>query len=177
MEADMNDVVHTFLNTGWISKVRRNHGLEHATIQILSRENPMRSVAGYSDPFGLRIIGDVSTAEVKSALDEAIRRLNGGESYLAVHLHCGTNFVVSGILTGLAAALAMTGAGPRWRDKADRLGFAVIISTFVLILSRPLGYFVQQKVTTSGDIGNLRVSSINTSLHDGFNVHRITTQG
>jgi hypothetical protein len=43
-----------------ISRVQRNHGLEHATLHILSQRYPKQSLSGHSDTGGFWIIGDVT---------------------------------------------------------------------------------------------------------------------
>ena len=120
-----------------ISRVRRNHGLEHATLYVLAERRPGRSLAGHSDFRGFWIIGDVETPELDAAVNDALRRLNTGETQLAVHPFCGTNLATAGILAGGAAALAMFGAGRRWRDKLDRLPLAGVIFWRAVVAHRP----------------------------------------
>ena len=57
----------SLLDTPIISRVRRNHGLEHATLHVLAERHPGLSIAGHSNPGGFWILGDVSTEEVRSA--------------------------------------------------------------------------------------------------------------
>ncbi len=125
-----------------ISRVRRNHGLEHATLHVLSERHPGRPLAGHSDLGGFWIIGDLSMEELSSAIQEARARLESGESKLAVHPNCGTNFATSGVLAGLAAAAVMFGVGKRARDNLDRLPLAILVATLALIVSQPLGMSV-----------------------------------
>ena len=47
-----------------ISRIRRNHGLEHATIHVLSEANPRRRLIGRSDYGGFWLLGEVSTEEL-----------------------------------------------------------------------------------------------------------------
>ena len=61
-------------------------------------------MAGHSTAAGFRLMGEIPTEAVQSAVEEALRRLQAGESKLAVHPNCGTNFVTAGTLSGLAAA-------------------------------------------------------------------------
>ncbi|HFC09654.1 MAG TPA: hypothetical protein ENJ54_07400 [Chloroflexi bacterium] len=160
-----------------ISRVRRNHGLEHATIHLLSRRHPNTFLAGHSDPEGFWLIGNVPTAAVESAVQEALERLRGGERRLAIHPGCGTNYLVSGGLAALAGALAMLGVGKRWRDKADRLPLAVMLGTVALMFSQPLGYLLQEKVTTDGDPGALEIVEIIPTRQGRFTAHRVLTRG
>jgi len=160
-----------------ISRVRRNHGLEHATIHLLSRQYPNTFLAGHSFPEGFWLIGNVPTAAVESAVQEALERLRGGERRLAIHPGCGTNYLVSGGLAALAGALAMLGVGKRWRDKADRLPLAVMLGTVALMFSQPLGYLLQERVTTDGDPGALEIVEIIPTRQGRFTAHRVLTRG
>ncbi len=160
-----------------LSRIRRNHGLEHATLHLLSRRYPHRGMAGHSDAGGFWLLGDVPTEAVEAAVHEALQRMRNGEHGLAVHPNCGTNFVTSGSLAGLAGAAAMWGVGPRWRDKAERLSTAALLATLALIVSRPLGLWLQARVTTSGDPRTLEIVEIRRTTRAGMPAHRITTRG
>ena len=101
--------IQTFLKLPVVSRVRRNHGLEHATLHVLSRRHPGQPLSGHSDTGGFWLVGNLPTEEVYSAAQEALVRLNAGERSLAVHQNCGTNYVISGSM----AALAVTFRGFR----------------------------------------------------------------
>jgi hypothetical protein len=158
-----------------IARIRRNHGLEHATLHVLSQHNQKRHMAGYSDAAGFWIMGDLTTQEVQSAVDEALQRMRAGEKSLAVHPNCGTNFVTSGILASLAAFVALFGAGRRTRDWLERLPLAATLATLALILSQPLGLLLQERVTTSGQPGALQVVKITPTRRGRMQAHRILT--
>jgi len=159
-----------------ISRVQRNHGLEHATLHVLSQRYPRRSLAGHADTRGFWVMGDVPIEDVYEAVEEALDRLRKGEKHLAVHRNCGTNFVTSGVLAGLAAGIAMFGVGKSIRDKLERLPLAMFVATFALIFSQPLGFFLQERVTTSAEPGNLQVIEIVASRKGRMKAHRITTR-
>jgi len=91
--------------TGTIARIRRNHGLEHATIHVLSEGHKRFSAQGNSDHrgFHLNIYGDVTEEEVAEAVTEAHRRLRAGERHLAVHPNCGTVLVTTAVLATVAA--------------------------------------------------------------------------
>jgi hypothetical protein len=160
-----------------VSRVRRNHGLEHATLHVLAERHPGRPLAGHSDLSGFWIIGDLTAEDLASAIQEARLRLESGESKLAVHPNCGTNFATSGVLAGLAAAVVMFGVGKRARDNLDRLPLAILLATLALIVSQPLGLKLQEHVTTSGAMGLLRVVDIIPRLQGKVTAHRVLTEG
>ena len=90
---------------GIVNRIRRNHGLEHATIHVLSEGHKRFSAQGNSDHrgFHLNIYGDVTEEEVAAAVTEAHRRLRAGERHLAVHPNCGTVLVTTALLATVAA--------------------------------------------------------------------------
>ena len=166
----------TILDLPIISRIRRNHGLEHATITILSTRFPYRRLAGYSFPGGFFILGNVPTADLREAVVQALARMNNGESHLAIHPGCGTNYLASGFVAGLLAWLGMAGARSR-RDQVERLPLVILLVTFGLIASQPLGPILQQRITTSGDPQGLSIMDIFPIRFGQFTLHRVVTQG
>jgi hypothetical protein len=122
------------------------------------------------------VIGDITLQEVEAGVSEALRRMQAGETNLAVHPNCGTNFVTSGILASTAALAAMFGAGRRLQDKLWRLPVAATMATLALIASQPLGRLIQERVTTSGELNTLRVVKITPSRRGKVNAFRVSTQ-
>lgn len=149
------------LNLGVIRRIRRNHGLEHATIHILSHKVKNLSMAGRSTHAGFYLYGSVPTPEVESAVHEALRRMRGGERGLAIHPNCGTGLVTAGLMTSLATIIGTAGVKRGLADRLSRLPAVMLLSTMSLIISQPLGLSLQQHFTTLGDPGSLEVVSIN----------------
>ena len=164
-----------YLNLDFISKTRQNHALEHATLHILAKKNPGKFMGGHSDFRGIRIIGDVATEDIKDSMEEALARLKAGESRLAVHPNCGTNYAVMGLLGGSAAWLGMLGTGEGFNRKLERLPFVITLVTLALILARPLGPVLQEKVTTDAKLKDLQISEIMRFERNGITMHRILT--
>ncbi len=160
-----------------VSRIRRNHGLEHATIHILSQRFPNTPMAGHSDTDGFWLLGNLPTEAVQQAVRDALTRLRAGERDLAVHPNCGTNLVTAGTLAGLAGGLAMMGSGRRWRDRLERLSLAATLATLALIVAQPLGNFLQREVTTSGDPQSLEVVEIIPTQRGRMRAHRVRTRG
>jgi hypothetical protein len=158
-----------------ISRIRRNHGLEHATIHLLSRAKPGRPLAGHSDAGGFWLLGEVGTEELTETVQQALEKLQSGERELAVHPNCGTNFATSGVFAGLGAFLAFAGSGSKFRDKLERLPLAMVFATLALILTQPLGFRLQREVTTSGDPGELRILRVTRTSLNGRTAHRVET--
>jgi len=167
----------TLLDFPLIAKIRRNHGLEHATIHMLSRRNSNLSLVGRSDWNGFTLYGPVDTAEVRRAATEALHRLRRGESDLAVHPRCGTVLATTGLLTGLAAFLAVgLDGGVSRRFRWSSIPAVVLAATAAAILAQPLGMIFQKRVTISGAPGNLEIKDITVQSNAaGIVTHRVNT--
>jgi hypothetical protein len=159
-----------------VSRTRRNHGLEHATLHVLAERYPQKPMAGHSNPDGFLIIGDLTTEAIAEAIAAALQRMQGGERQLAVHPNCGTNFVVAGVLAGAAGALTMLGTR-RVRDQISRLPMAFSLATLALIIAQPLGLLLQAHLTTSGEPGGLQVQAIRRVQRGSMTAHYVTTRG
>jgi hypothetical protein len=169
--------ISAFLELPVISHIRRNHGLEHATLHTLANKLPHAMLAGHSDSGGFWIIGEVPSETLHSAVQEALARMRAGESQLAIHPNCGTNYATAGALAGLAGASAMLGSGKRVPDILGRLPIAISLATIALIFSQPLGLLLQARVTTSGNPGTLEVISITHKKQGRMTIHRVQTRG
>jgi hypothetical protein len=168
------------MNMPVIKQVRRNHALEHATVTILSQRNPEVTIYARSQPSGLLVFGDLPTAEVAKAVDDALTRLRGGEHQLAIHPNCGTNLVTAGGLSGLAAVLALRvqQIGQKRRTLRQLVGslpLVVLAATGALLLAQPLGQTLQLYVTTDAEIGDLHVTDIRRREQGKLVFHIVNT--
>ncbi len=58
-----------------VERVRKNHGLEHATIHVLGERARRGGMAGRSDRHGFTLYGDVPTEVLADACEWALQRL------------------------------------------------------------------------------------------------------
>ena len=165
-----------FITVTPFTRVRRHHALEHATLQILAKNNPRVSMMGYSDVRGFWLVGNVSTEAVRDAVDEALSRLRAGESQLAIHPNCGTNFVVTGLFAGAAAWLVMAFSQGSWRRRIENFPLAVAAGTMGAVLAQPLGLKLQARVTTDAQPGEMKVMEIVVYEMRGVVTHRVITR-
>lgn len=143
-------------------RTRQHHAIEHATLHMLAARFPQQNFAGYSDPLGFTIYGDVDMEALRRAVGDALLRLQAGESGLAIHPNCGTNLATSTVLATLAALVGL--AGPR-RGLLDRLTSGLMLVLLAQIVSKPLGLRLQG-YTTLAAVGDRWVASIRP-LHVG----------
>ena len=158
-----------------ILETRRNHALEHATVHILAAKYPENHLAGHSNPTGFYILGNVTTDDLQSAVKEALTRLRAGESELALHAGCGTNFATTALLAGSLAWLPLSGV-KSMRRRFWLLPFAVAFGVLGYVLSQPLGPILQAKVTTEADLGNLQIEDVIPIRKRGMAMHRVITR-
>lgn len=150
-----------------VSDVRRNHGLEHATIHVLTSRVQNLALVGHATLEGFNLYGEVETDQVEWAANEALRRLRAGESRLVIHPNCGTNFATAGMLAGVAAWIASMGKG------AGKLPRIMMASTVALIFALPLGLSVQEYITTSPVVGDARILGIEREKRGNLTVHHV----
>lgn len=146
--------------------VRQVHALEHATVWMLGgtpKRTTYRSVTQDADRFGglsteqgFYLFGAVPTAQLDHAVHKALHRLVTGESHLAIHPRCGTNFAVN--LT-VSAGLAMGSHIVLPKDPLSQflgLGAALTLASQV---SPAIGDWLQANVTTAIPF-NLQIQDI-----------------
>jgi len=93
---------------------------------------PGAQVIARSDLQGFMVYGDVETAILQATAQEALTRLQAGESNWAVAFQLRTNLVAAGMLSGLAALAAGSGRNrPLW----DRVPSAILGATLALIVA------------------------------------------
>jgi hypothetical protein len=164
-----------FLDLPYILETRRNHALEHATLNVLATKYPKRNMAGHSNPTGFFLIGDFPTDDIAWAVNQALTRLRAGESELAIHAGCGTNLATTALLSATLAWFVLRGAKSTF-GRIVRAPFAVVFALFGLVLSQPLGPVLQQKITTEANLGDLALIEIRQTMRGKVTAHRVITK-
>ena len=155
----------------WWERTKRNHGLEHGTISVLLAGAGSKPMAGYSTPAGFLVLGSLTTDEVRESARQALARMQAGEAELAVSPFCGTNILVGAALATLATLVGYQLAGRGLRGVNRAFSNAV----FAIVASRPLGRWVQQRFTTSGDVADLQIDTISRYDVGQLTVHWVAT--
>ncbi len=154
----------------WFLRIRQNHALEHATMCLLSRDDPQLHLAGRSDWNGFCLYGPVETQAVIKAVAEALSRLKRDERWLALHPRCGTNLAVTSALVGVAAFAAAASSARSFFGRLLRVLLAVVAAW---IVAQPLGAAVQRECTTTANLDGVRVRLVRREIRGGVVVHRI----
>ncbi len=153
-----------------IAKIRQNHALEHATIHILTQRNPHLRLVGRTTPRGFLLYGRVNTEDVAAAATEALARLQGGESSLAVHPRCGTTLATAGVLAGLTGFALMF---PRSKSRWEKLPQVLLAATAAVVLAQPLGLILQERVTTSPQVTDVWIENVTQQTVGQTVIHRV----
>ncbi|MFP4322941.1 MAG: DUF6391 domain-containing protein [Anaerolineales bacterium] len=182
MIEQMAQTARPVLEWGIVRRVRRNHGLEHATIHMLTRRQRVLRIAGRADNRGFFLYGETDTDTVREAAEEALARMKRGEAKWAVHPNCGTGLVVSSAMTSGAALLGLAGVeGDRPAQFFARLPMVMFLTVVALLASRPAGLSIQRHITTSGMPGDLEIAQVirrevTIPMGGTLTVHRILTR-
>ena len=136
------------------SALRRNHALEHATINVLEETYTGQQLSGLAQENGFVIYGNLNPALVKQAAQEGLTRLQNGEQELVVHDRCGSSLIVGNILAAIIflALLLQTG---------NLTILYVLVALLFSRLLRPLvGRYVQQLLTTSAEVEGMIIKGL-----------------
>lgn len=143
-----------------ILMLRQVHGLEHATVWVLSESNSAYHtrkksdkvqldnglLGGLSTEQGFYLYGEVNISDLRRAVTLARHRITSGEWDLAVHPRCGTNLSVAMFLTaGLAVGVHLF---LPFRPIEQLIGFGLAAFT-VAELAPDLGSMAQRYLTTA----------------------------
>lgn len=180
MLENLAQMAQPILEIDTVRRTRRNHGLEHASVHMLSAKIKQLSIAGRSDATGFWLMGDVTTAQVEEAVEEALQRMRAGEHDLAIHPNCGTGLLTTGFMASMAGMIGSVGVRRGAQDYAARFPTVMLLTIGAVILAQPLGLRLQQHFTTLGDPGDLRIVDIRREESKGIlgrpmTLHRVST--
>ena len=158
-----------------LQRIRRNHALEHATINLLSAQHPEAHLIGLSGPLGFTLYTSLTTDEIVPAVMEALKRLKRGERNLSIHERCGTNLIVTATLTMLATLIGYR------RPKEDEgllqrlepIPYMILLNVVALFVSQPLRLWVQANLTTDANLSDTEISAILTTPAEPGEMHRV----
>lgn len=134
--------------------LRRNHAIEHATLNVLTERHGVPQLNGVAVQGGFVVRGRVNPKHILAASIEGLARLQAGETSLAFHPRCGTSLGTADLLTWivLLVLLAMTG-----RLTVVGMAGGLALAAFGGPL---LGRWVQQHLTTSRDLSPATIAGI-----------------
>ncbi len=141
---------------------RRNHALEHATVNVLEQRYRARlPMGGYAERDGFYIHGPANPNAVLAAAREGLQRLQAGEHRAWRHPRCGT-VVVSG---QLISAATFVGLLFLFKFTVGGVLLSMILAVLAArTLARPIGLFLQRLLTTSSDLSGMSVDRLDAEM-------------
>lgn len=141
--------------------VRRNHALEHGTIQLLRRAYGVkRGIGGRAASDGFRLSGARAPEDIRRAFGEFVSLPVDQRLAQAVANQCGSMLVIT---QGLALALmfATLVAVWAWQARPHEAGLLLGLQ-FILFLAgrRPLGRLIQRRRLLALDFDSASIRSI-----------------
>ncbi len=134
--------------------LRRNHALEHATINVIEERYGPRPLAGLAREDGFLLRGDADPLLVEQAARIGLERLKRGETSLAVHPRCGTSILTANFVSSVVFLLLLLQAG--------MLSIWTVLMAMLLanLLGPVFGQVVQRLFTTSTDVYGMEIVGI-----------------
>jgi hypothetical protein len=135
-------------------RVRRNHALEHGTINVIEEKYGIPMMSGLASEDGFTVNGPISGEIALGAALEALARLKMGEKELAIHERCGTTIVTVNTLMSVLFILFLFLTG------------SLSIVTVLLALGASwvlgpwAGRYAQMYLTTATDLEDVEIVGV-----------------
>lgn len=139
--------------------IRRNHAIEHATINVLEQSAGYQlNISGLSKEDGFYITGIQNPQMVEDAAIQGLNLLKQGNCQMAIHRRCGTDMAIANFVSALIFLILLFTTG--------MFSFlSIIIALFLSNLISPyLGEYVQKYFTTSCDVMNMEIVGLEFEL-------------
>ena len=132
--------------------IRRNHAVEHATINVLEEVAGQRlNISGLSQEDGFYIAGIQNPEMVEEAAFRGLNLLRQGNCQMAIHRRCGTDVAIANFISALVFLILLFTTG---MFSLLNMIIALLLSN---LISPYLGELVQKYFTTSCQVGNMEI--------------------
>jgi hypothetical protein len=144
-------------------RLRMNHALEHATINVIEEHYGPQQLAGFAREDGFFIRGPAEPHLIEEAARIGLRRLQQGEKDLALHRRCGTSMAAANFLASVVFLLLL------FVTRHFTL-FNVLLAMVAANLLGPFfGDWLQAHFTTRADVNNMTIVGVEYRIPDfGF---------
>ncbi|NLJ33295.1 MAG: hypothetical protein GX349_01700 [Firmicutes bacterium] len=135
-------------------RLRINHALEHATINVLEEHYGPQKLAGFAQEDGFFLKGTVQPNMLEEAARIGLGRMLRGEHNLAVHDRCGTSIAAANFLAAIVFILLLL------VTHQFTLLNVVLAMITANLLGPFLGKWLQTHFTTLTDVGNVEIVGV-----------------
>jgi len=135
-------------------RVRQNHAIEHATINVIQQKLGQLPLTGFASQNGFTIYGTSDSTVVRKTAQEALSRLRTGETQLAIHPNCGTSMGIVNLIAVVSLLSLLFYSG--------NLSVVYVLAAILaaIFLGPILGQPLQRFITTSTDLDRVEISGI-----------------
>jgi len=154
-----------------------NHGLEHATINVLLDHN-LPVFGGQSDSDGFRINTPINEINVGMAFIEAARRISGGEKALTVSPRCGTTVGIIGLIYIASIITSLWLWQTKFLTLAEAYGVLILLLFIFYFFKYPLSITMQKVGTVSPMFTKAAIKEIkqvDTKGHERIETYYVST--
>lgn len=144
-------------------RVRQNHALEHATVNVIEEKIGRTNLSGYAVKDGFKLYGTVELSPefIFQAAQLGLARLKSGEHSLVVHQRCGTSLLMTNFMFALLIIATFVGM------KFFNIFYFIAALIAINLLAKPLGRFTQKYITTSADVRNITITELEVRTPSG----------
>lgn len=131
--------------------VRRNHALQHATMNVIEERFGSGGLEGRAKKHGFTLDGAASPDVVLMAAKEGLSRLKAGEHRLALRRRCGSTLAPAGFLCAMVFLGVLLAA--------DQLSLLNVVLAVLLAnaLSPALSNLLQRFISDAADVSGQRI--------------------
>jgi hypothetical protein len=135
-------------------RMRRNHALEHATINVVSERYRRSALTGMPDREGFHLRGRLDPDALVASGQQAIERLRNGEKRLAIHRRCPTSLVGAQLLLAILFTVALL--------LIDQFSAPTFLAALLgaAVLGPPVSPILQRVALVDPNVGQLEVRDI-----------------
>jgi len=130
---------------------RRNHALEHGTVNVIEEQYGTTHLAGYATEDGFVIRGFADPEMIYTAANKALIRMQSGERELAIHKRCGTSIAAGNLLASILFIVILVAFG---QANIWTMILAMMAGSFLGPIVGPL---TQKYLTTATDLEDVEI--------------------
>jgi hypothetical protein len=143
-------------------RMRQNHALEHATINVLRQRYRVSGLVGMPAEDGFHLRGRVAPETVIRATQEALRRLKRGERELGWSRRCPTSLVGTQLLLAVVFLATVLGI---WQEFTAPPLLAALLAA--VLLGAPLSPYLQRLLLVDPSPGQLQFRDVEVQQPSG----------
>lgn len=136
------------------NRLRANHALEHATINVIEERLGCLNLAGMGQEDGFIVQGPVDPHLLESAARIGLERLRTGETNLAIHRRCGTSMLAANLISSVLIILLL------WTFGYFGIFYILLALIAAQFLGPHLGRVMQKYLTTSADVEGMEIVGV-----------------